>query len=214
VPPTSAAWTRSPPPAGTWRRIARPGRGCLCALGIASGSEAFALSLDRYGQPRPPQAHSLPGFGGPLKYCRRTGHQGSNPLPLSAFGLDRREPDGRRPVCRDCRRQPQREALHRYRQRHRKPGGGLAVVWSLARAQVFAHYGESCACCGSVDQLCIDHIAGGGSKHRAELGLPGGKRFYAWLALSGFPPGYQVLCKPCNDNKSSGARCPLEHAAD
>lgn len=80
------------------------------------------------------------------------------------------------------------------------------------RAEVFAHYGEQCACCSARTQLTIDHIDGNGSIHRDELrpgGQPTGARFYAWLRRHGFPPGYQTLCLPCNRSKGTGARCRM-----
>ena len=71
-----------------------------------------------------------------------------------------------------------------------------------------SHYGRACACCGSKDNLCIDHVNGGGEKHRQELGLVGGgPRFWSWLIEQDFPPGYQVLCKSCNSSKSNRAAC-------
>lgn len=80
------------------------------------------------------------------------------------------------------------------------------------RAEVFAHYGEQCACCSARTQLTIDHIDGTGSVHRSELrpgGQPTGARFYAWLRRHGFPPGYQTLCLPCNRSKGTGVRCRM-----
>jgi len=53
------------------------------------------------------------------------------------------------------------------------------------RTQVLHHYGgehPKCACCG-VDFnefLCVDHINGGGNKHRTMIGS-GGTAFYWWL---------------------------------
>lgn len=39
--------------------------------------------------------------------------------------------------------------------------------------------------------LTIDHINGGGNKHRKEIGTT---NMYAYLRKFGYPPGYQVLC--------------------
>src|SRR5262245_47553294 len=40
------------------------------------------------------------------------------------------------------------------------------------RLACFAHYGTECACCGEthIEFLGIDHINGGGHKHRKEIG--------------------------------------------
>lgn len=69
-----------------------------------------------------------------------------------------------------------------------------------AAEKVFAHYGLSCACCGESRRvfLSIDHIGGGGTKHRESLGGKSGSGFYKWLVRQGFPKGYRTLCFNCN----------------
>lgn len=54
--------------------------------------------------------------------------------------------------------------------------------------------------------LCIDHIDGGGNKHRAEIKGD----FYRWLIDNNFPPGFQTLCHNCNMAKGLYGRCPHE----
>lgn len=83
------------------------------------------------------------------------------------------------------------------------------------RDRVLSHYGHACACCGSVKRLTIDHINGEGQAHRLEIfgrsrGI-GSTKFYRWLIANGFPPGYQVLCLPCNNSKGTGTTCRLDH---
>jgi len=58
---------------------------------------------------------------------------------------------------------------------------------------VMSHYGGSCAVCGITDLafLTIDHIDGGGKKHRKEIGRD---KMYEWTVKNDFPPGFQVLC--------------------
>lgn len=90
------------------------------------------------------------------------------------------------------------------------------------KVQTFEAYGGcSCACCGEtgIDFLTIDHIGGGGNRHRQELF--GGRRgsgydFYGWLKKQGYPPGYQVLCFNCNFAKWKLGECPhqVERAAE
>lgn len=67
-----------------------------------------------------------------------------------------------------------------------------------AKKEVMFQYGNSCQCCGeeNLDFLAIDHIEGGGTKHREEVG--GGSNFYLLLKKQGFPKGYRVLCHNCN----------------
>ncbi len=84
------------------------------------------------------------------------------------------------------------------------------------RKNTFRRYGEKCACCGSTTNLTIDHINGGGSKHREAIGLgarAAGIPFYRWLYRMYYPPGYQTLCRRCNTSKGKGAdaHCDLTH---
>jgi hypothetical protein len=75
------------------------------------------------------------------------------------------------------------------------------------------HYGGTkCICCNETEIrfLTIDHINGGGSKHRAEIGH--GKTIYSWLKNNGYPNGYQVLCYNCNCAKGFYGECPHETA--
>lgn len=75
--------------------------------------------------------------------------------------------------------------------------------------EVFAAYGNICACCGESEKmfLQIDHIAGGGKKDR-DAGLFSAT-WYRWLKRSGFPKDYQLLCANCNWGKHlNGGVCP------
>ena len=67
---------------------------------------------------------------------------------------------------------------------------------------VISHYGGCCAVCGErcLAFLCIDHIDGGGNKHRRIMNIHGGAIYLA-LIRDGFPPGYQVLCHNHNMKK-------------
>jgi hypothetical protein len=81
------------------------------------------------------------------------------------------------------------------------------------RKSCILHYSNgsnACACCGNTNYefLAIDHINGGGNKHRKETGLPGGSRFAAWLIKQNYPSGYRVLCHNCNMALGSYGYCP------
>lgn len=79
----------------------------------------------------------------------------------------------------------------------------------LTRIEVFKHYSNQTQpqCANPFNQhaipytdmraLTIDHIHGGGTKHRFETGIGGGHHFYRWLKQQGFPVGYQILCMNC-----------------
>jgi len=67
---------------------------------------------------------------------------------------------------------------------------------------VLKYYGNgkaACIICGESRLAClsIDHIYGGGSKHRKVLGIRCSASFYRWLIKQGLPPGYQTLCMNC-----------------
>ena len=76
-----------------------------------------------------------------------------------------------------------------------------------AKKEVFEHYGKKCACCGESIQefLTIDHINGGGTKHRKQMG----EKITTWLYKNNFPEGFQTLCFNCNWGKHiNGGICP------
>jgi hypothetical protein len=76
---------------------------------------------------------------------------------------------------------------------------------------VFAAYGGyTCNCCcvsHTHEFMTIDHVNGGGNKHRKELQL-WGEKLYIWLRRNNYPPGFQVLCANCNQAKRNHGECP------
>ena len=75
------------------------------------------------------------------------------------------------------------------------------------RLEAFAAYGGAiCGCCGetTIEFLGIDHIDGGGTKHRDSIA----RYFYKWLKDEGYPPGYRVLCHNCNMARGFYGACP------
>jgi len=76
---------------------------------------------------------------------------------------------------------------------------------------IVAHYGGKCACCGETNHkfLTVDHINGGGHKHRKQIS----NKIYRWLVLNNFPDGYQILCFNCNcgKNRNHGV-CPHQES--
>lgn len=81
---------------------------------------------------------------------------------------------------------------------------------ALKLATFDTYGGLKCACCGEtrIEFLSIDHIAGGGNKHRREITGTCGTRFYGWLKKNNYPEGYQVLCMNCNFAKGHFGSCP------
>lgn len=100
------------------------------------------------------------------------------------------------PSCAECCKEKRKTREYRTDEQAR---------FATTKLEVLAHYGKDskpvCAVCGESRVLCltIDHINGGGRKHRAAVtGGSGGSRFYYWLKRNGYPDGYQTLCM--NDN--------------
>jgi hypothetical protein len=79
------------------------------------------------------------------------------------------------------------------------------------RLMILNHYGNGnphCVCCGEshFQFLALDHINGGGSKHRKEVG--NGTMLYAWIIRNNFPEMFQILCHNCNSAKGFYGQCP------
>ena len=99
-------------------------------------------------------------------------------------------------VCAECCKKKRKVPAYRAREKER---------FNATKLEVLGHYGKDgkpvCTVCGESRVLCltIDHINGGGMKHRKLVtGGSGGSRFYYWLKRQGYPEGYQTLCM--NDN--------------
>jgi hypothetical protein len=78
------------------------------------------------------------------------------------------------------------------------------------KREVYQAYGNSCACCGETHEefLQIDHVNGGGRKHRKEIGSG---NLNLWLKRRGFPKdGFRLLCSNCNHSMGVHGYCPHE----
>jgi len=83
-----------------------------------------------------------------------------------------------------------------------------------AKDSVFNVYGGYvCACCGETEKdfLTLDHINGGGCKHRREMGngkyLAGAVATVRWAIKNNFPSIFQILCYNCNASKHKNGVC-------
>lgn len=79
------------------------------------------------------------------------------------------------------------------------------------RMTALVYYSETgipeCMCCheSEIKFLAIDHINGGGTIHRKEIGT---SNLVAWLRRNDYPEGFQVLCHNCNMAKGFYGVCP------
>jgi len=77
------------------------------------------------------------------------------------------------------------------------------------RLYCIEHYGNMCACCGekNIEFLAIDHIDGGGKKHREDLKSQN-MNIYEYLYKNNYPDGFRVLCHNCNASYGYYGYCP------
>ena len=97
-----------------------------------------------------------------------------------------------------AQRWPERHAAQQRKQRRK-----------MKLAAFAAYGGNVCVCCGETEIafLSIDHINGGGIKHRKITGA--GNLFYRWLNRNEYPEGYRVMCHNCNHGREiNGGICP------
>lgn len=130
-------------------------------------------------------------------------------LDIELFGMSKRQPDGHHYSCKSCCRAQGRK---RYLVHRVAIIAETNAIRDAKRLMLLSHYSGGgvphCACCGErhVEFLSLDHIDGGGSRHRAEVGS--GNKFYLWLIREGLPSGFRVLCMNCNFSLGRRGYCP------
>lgn len=80
----------------------------------------------------------------------------------------------------------------------------------LRRLAFDAYGGARCSCCSESVRafLTIDHVGGGGNRHRRDIGNDSAA-LYRWLNRTGYPDGFRVLCWNCNwGTHVNGGVCP------
>jgi hypothetical protein len=100
-----------------------------------------------------------------------------------------------------------REERLAYQKKKRK------VYHERLKREVFAAYGNCCACCGEDHPrfLSIDHVNGGGGAHRRTVGTTA--MVMLDIIKHGFPADYQLLCFNCNLGRYfNGGTCPHKEA--
>lgn len=135
--------------------------------------------------------------------------------PRQAASFDLRGDTGRRSLeCKFCRR----ARVKRTEVRTKEEMAERTRKWRAAlRLEVFAAYGDTCACCGETEMvfLALDHVNEDGAEHRKSLakGYAGRTyQVYSDVKKQGFPPTYQLLCHNCNIAKYRLGVCPHQAA--
>jgi hypothetical protein len=82
------------------------------------------------------------------------------------------------------------------------------------RERVLVALGNQCEWCGAPGPLEIDHIAGGGNQHRAQIGI----KLHVWLwreyvRTGAYPHGFRLLCKAHHDVRSGRRAMPAREGA-
>lgn len=71
------------------------------------------------------------------------------------------------------------------------------------KLEIFNHYCNNDICCKhcglkTVELLTVDHIHGGGNKHKKEV-----RSLYSWIKRNNYPDGFQILCWSCQLRKKT-----------
>lgn len=145
--------------------------------------------------------------------------------PPTAFYPDKSKASGLSSRCRECSK-TQSKARHEAnleasRARMRAYGATPEArarrreIHAQLRTEVFAAYGDECACCGesSREFLTVDHVGGWGAEHRKTIG-DGTGNIYRWLKRNGYPQErFRLLCWNCNCAMGIHGYCPHERTA-
>ncbi len=137
-------------------------------------------------------------------------------MPISDYYKHPTHKDGHDSKCKECQKQYQKdhralqlqnptwaqedkEKRKEYRVSNNERFNYLLRRWRKnVKEEVLAAYCNGhvqCARCKFSDPraLTIDHIHGGGTRHRKEIG----NHLHEWLRANDYPPGFQVLCMNC-----------------
>jgi len=133
-----------------------------------------------------------------MKVCSKCGVE----KELTEFWKNKQAKSGYNYSCRTCM------GAHSRSPKTRAAGRKYARA---CRQKALDHYGSVCACCGesTYEFLVIDHINGGGTKHRKGIGVKrAGAVIYRWLKQNNYPEGFRVLCQNCNSALGHYKYCP------
>lgn len=144
-------------------------------------------------------------------------------LPISEFSKDKNRIGGFQCYCKLCCKDINSKYSSRYKMKQseyqkkfysnpinkKRTNTKQRELWMSDRIKCLTHYGGICACCGEgkYEFLAIDHINGGGNKHRKIIG----HNFVRWLKKNNYPEGFRVLCHNCNNSLGHYGYCPHKH---
>lgn len=145
--------------------------------------------------------------------------QQAKPKTTQYFWQHKRSKTGFSWWCIDCSRAYAKEkgprSNKKWYTRNSEQKRAYAHTWRKAlRLQILQHYSGQeiplCACCGDthLEFLALDHINGGGTKHRKSYKSNSSIHVYSQLRKTGFPPGFRVLCHNCNQALGAYGYCP------
>lgn len=127
---------------------------------------------------------------------------------MEEFWVDQDRYDGRKNSCIECEKVAG-DRLDAAREAKGLPKRSTEFA-RKSKIIVLQHYSGGkmkCDCCDEslIEFLTIDHIDGGGTKHRVKVGHG---NMYRWLIRNKFPDGYRVLCMNCNFSYGKYGYCP------
>lgn len=162
-----------------------------------------------------------------LKYCNKC----QRILKITEFYSHSKQLGGVISSCKECCKKDNAQRYHtklKHDPKYKKERSIYAHDWheknkirnnirnranhKKLRVLCIEYYGGKCACCGEAryEFMAIDHIDGGGGKHRKTIHT---KSFYRWIIKNNFPEGFRILCHNCNQSLGLYGYCPHEKGA-
>ena len=138
------------------------------------------------------------------RVCRDCGAE----KDLDEFVKARGYKDGRRSFCKTCWAAASMEYKQATPGSFERQAAASKRQRDECKEKVLDRYGRACSCCGEACTLflTVEHLDGGGRKHRRTMGT---QTIYVWLVNNGFPEGFTILCYNCNCVKRvNGGVCP------
>lgn len=125
------------------------------------------------------------------KICKETKN-------ISEFYKKEKRINTRHRICIECYK---KDAKIKCRER--------LVNLRMGALNAYSNNNPQCSCCGTkhIEFLAIDHINGGGNKHRKKIGSGSGT-LYRWLKRNNYPDGFRILCNNCNYSYGIYGYCP------